>query len=179
MTSRIGKVPVTIPAGVEVKLNGQEIRVKGAKGALDWVIPAGITAKQDAGEIAVTADNDARETSALHGLSRSLVQNMLLGVSEGWSKTLSIVGTGYRALQKGQGIEIQVGYSHPVLIDPIEGIELKVVDQNTITVSGIDKQKVGEVAANIRKVRKPEPYKGKGIRYADETVRLKAGKAGK
>jgi large subunit ribosomal protein L6 len=179
MTSRIGKVPLTVPAGVEVKLDGQAIAVKGAKGALDWVIPTGITVKQDADVITVTADDELRETSALHGLSRSLVQNMLLGVSEGWSKTLSIVGTGYRALQKGQGIEIQVGYSHPVLIDPIDEIELKVVDQNTITVSGIDKQKVGEVAANIRKVRKPEPYKGKGIRYADEVVRLKAGKAGK
>jgi large subunit ribosomal protein L6 len=179
MTSRIGKVPVTVPSGVEVNINGSAISVKGEKGELDYTVPAGIKVEQDGDQLNVIAENEEGQTVAFHGLARSLVANMIEGVTNGFSKRLSIVGTGYRATQKGGGIEVAAGYSHPVFVKEQEGVTLKVEDSNLISVSGIDKQRVGEVAARIRKIRPPEPYKGKGIRYQNEVVRRKAGKAGK
>ena len=178
--SRIGRLPVPVPAGVDVTINGNEVTVKGPKGTLSRTIaqPLSVTRQED-GTILVTRPNDERESRSLHGLSRTLVNNMVVGVTEGYSKQLEIVGTGYRAAQKGTGVELSLGFSHTVTVEPPEGIDLKVEGNLKIIVSGISKERVGEVAANIRKIRPPEPYKGKGVRYAGENVRRKVGKAGK
>lgn len=177
--SRIGKKPIEIPAGVEVKIDGQKVDVKGPKGNLSLEIPAPITAEIEGSEVLVKRPNDDRTSRALHGLSRTLVANMVEGVTQGYRKDLEIVGTGYRAVAKGKGIELALGFSHTIQVDAPEGIELKLDSPTKLSVIGIDKQMVGETAANIRKLKKPEPYKGKGIRYVGEVVRRKVGKAGK
>lgn len=177
--SRIGKQPITIPAGVDISISGQDVKVKGPKGQLELTIPDPITAKVEGSEVVVERPNDDRTSRALHGLSRTLVYNMVVGVTEGYKKDLEIVGTGYRAVQKGKGLEFTLGFSHPVTVEAPEGIELKLESPTKFSVMGIDKQLVGETAANIRKLKKPEPYKGKGIRYVGEAVRRKVGKAGK
>lgn len=177
--SRIGKQPVTIPSGVEVTIDGQTVTVKGPKGTLTQEIPAPIEVKQEDGAIVVTRPDDERENRSLHGLARTLIYNNVVGVTEGYTKKLEIVGTGYRVLAKGSDLEFSLGYSHTILFKAPEGITFQVEGPTKISVNGIDKQQVGEVAANIRKLRKPEPYKGKGVRYAGEHIRRKAGKAGK
>jgi large subunit ribosomal protein L6 len=178
--SRVGKSPIPIPSGVEVTIEGSRVAVKGPKGELEHVAPPSITVQRDGDELVITRPDDERENRALHGLTRSLVNNMILGVSEGFSRDLEIVGVGYRAIAQGPGkIELQVGYSHSVPFEAPEGIVFEVPAPTRITVRGCDKQLVGQVAANIRKIRKPEPYKGKGIRYADERVLRKAGKSAK
>jgi large subunit ribosomal protein L6 len=178
--SRIGKKPITVPSGVDVTISGSHIAVKGPKGQLEMDAPEDITVARDGDDIVVTRPDDERAHRALHGLTRSLVNNMVLGVSEGFSRDLEIVGVGYRCLAQGQDkIELQVGYSHSVPVKAPDGITFEVPAPNRVTVKGIDKQLVGQVAADIRKIRKPEPYKGKGIRYADERVLRKAGKSAK
>ncbi|WP_336651529.1 MULTISPECIES: 50S ribosomal protein L6 [unclassified Leucobacter] len=177
--SRIGKLPITVPGGVDVKIEGQKVTVKGSKGELALVVSEPIRVALEDGQVLVTRPNDERESRALHGLTRTLINNNIIGVTEGYSKQLEVVGTGYRVQQKGTGLELALGFSHPVNVDAPEGITLAVEGNTKITVSGISKQAVGEAAANIRKLKKPEPYKGKGIRYAGENVRRKAGKAGK
>jgi large subunit ribosomal protein L6 len=178
--SRIGKVPVPVPAGVDVTIDGAVVTVKGPKGTLSHTVAAPITvARDEAGALVVTRPNDERESRSLHGLTRTLLSNLVTGVTQGYEKKLEIVGTGYRVVAKGSDLEFALGFSHPVSVTPPEGITLTVESPTKITVSGIDKQQVGEVAANIRKIRKPEPYKGKGVRYAGEQVRRKVGKAGK
>lgn len=179
--SRIGRLPIAIPSGVNVSLDGPQVDVKGPKGSLTLTVAAPITiAKNEAGQLEVARPNDERESRSLHGLTRTLVNNMILGVTEGYEKKLEIVGVGYRVIAKGpKQLEFALGFSHPVIIDAPEGIEFVVETPTRFSVKGIDKQLVGETAANIRKLRKPEPYKGKGIRYAGEHVRRKAGKAGK
>ena len=179
MASHIGKLPVAIPAGVEVTIDGQNFSTKGPKGSDSYVIPEGITGAVENNEIVLTPADDLRPTRAKHGLSRSIIAGMVKGVHEGYAKTLQIVGTGYRAVMKGKGIEFFLGYSHTITVNPPEGIEFEVPNATTVVVKGIDKQVVGQVAANIRKLRAPEPYKGKGIKYADEHILRKAGKAGK
>ena len=179
--SRIGKLPIPVPAGVEVDLDGQLVSVKGPKGTLSLQVREPINvARNDAGELEVSRPDDQRDNRALHGLTRTLVNNMVVGVTQGYEKKLEIVGVGYRVLSKGPAqLEFQLGFSHPVIIDAPEGITFTVEKPTAFSVQGIDKQAVGEVAANIRKLRKPEPYKGKGVRYAGEHVRRKVGKAGK
>ena len=177
--SRIGRLPIDIPAGVDVKVDGAAVTVKGPKGELALTVASPIEVKVEDGQVLVTRPDDERESRALHGLTRSLIANQIIGVTEGYSKGLEIVGTGYRVAQKGSSIEFALGFSHPVTVEPPAGITLTVEGNNKITVAGIDKQAVGETAANIRKIKKPEPYKGKGIRYAGEVVRRKAGKSGK
>ncbi len=177
--SRIGKLPVTIPAGVDVSINGQQVSVKGPKGTLGREIAELITVSVEDGSVVVDRANDSREARSLHGLSRTLINNMVVGVTEGYSKAMEIVGTGYRVLAKGTDLEFSLGYSHTILFKAPEGITFAVESPTKFTVSGINKQLVGETAAKIRMLRKPEPYKGKGVRYADENVRRKAGKAGK
>ncbi|MBM7051214.1 MULTISPECIES: 50S ribosomal protein L6 [unclassified Rothia (in: high G+C Gram-positive bacteria)] len=177
--SRIGRLPISVPAGVEVKIDGNLVAVKGPKGELSRKISAPITVAQNDGEIVVSRPNDERESRSLHGLSRTLIQNMIIGVTEGYSKKLEIVGTGYRVMAKGSDLEFALGYSHPVTVKAPEGITFAVEGNNKLTVSGIDKQIVGQVAANIRGLRKPDPYKGKGVRYEGEQIRRKVGKAGK
>jgi len=177
--SRIGKMPVTVPSGVDVKLDGIRVTVKGSKGELSREFTDRVSFSIDDGVITVGREDDTRESRALHGLSRALLANMVEGVSEGFTKVLEIQGVGYRASLKGSNIELLVGFSHPVDVTAPNGITFDVPEPTRILVSGIDKEQVGEVAANIRKVRPPEPYKGKGIRYAGEYVRRKAGKAGK
>jgi large subunit ribosomal protein L6 len=178
--SRIGKKPITVPSGVDVTINGSHVAVKGPKGELALDAPEDITIAQEGDEIVVNRPDDERAHRALHGLTRSLVNNMVVGVSEGFSRDLEIVGVGYRALAQGPNkLELQVGYSHSVPVEAPEGISFEVPAPNRITVRGIDKQLVGQVAADIRKIRKPEPYKGKGIRYANERVLRKAGKSAK
>ena len=179
MASHIGKLPIAIPAGVEVKIDGQNFEAKGAKGSDSYVIPEGISAAVEGNEIILTPADDLRPTRAKHGLARSIMAGKVKGVHEGYSKTLQIVGTGYRAVAKGQGIEFFLGYSHTITVNPPEGITFEVPNANQVIVKGIDKQAVGQVAANIRKLRAPEPYKGKGVKYADERILRKAGKAGK
>ncbi|GLJ79527.1 50S ribosomal protein L6 [Microbacterium imperiale] len=177
--SRIGRLPIDIPAGVTVEVTGQDVVVTGPKGELRLTVAKPIEAKVEENQVLVTRPDDERESRALHGLTRTLINNNIIGVTQGYSKGLEVVGTGYRVAQKGSSVEFALGFSHPVTVDAPAGITLTVEGNNKLTVSGIDKQAVGETAANIRKIRKPEPYKGKGVRYAGEVVRRKAGKAGK
>ncbi|MFD1825134.1 MULTISPECIES: 50S ribosomal protein L6 [Mumia] len=179
--SRIGKQPVTVPSGVDIAIDGQVVTVKGPKGSLSHTVAAPITAnKGEDGAISVERPNDERQNRSLHGLTRTLINNMVIGVTQGYEKKLELVGVGYRVLAKGPAaIELSLGFSHPVPFEAPEGVTFTVESPTKLTVAGIDKQQVGEVAANIRKLRKPEPYKGKGVRYAGEQVRRKAGKAGK
>ena len=177
--SRIGKLPITVPGGVEIKIDGQRVSVKGPKGELSLVVANPIRVALEDGQVLVTRPDDERASRALHGLTRTLINNDIIGVTEGYAKQLEVVGTGYRVQQKGAGLELALGFSHPVLFDAPEGVTIAVEGNTKISVSGISKQAVGEAAANIRKLKKPEPYKGKGIRYAGENVRRKAGKAGK
>jgi large subunit ribosomal protein L6 len=178
--SRIGKSPISLPSGVDVTINGTSVSVKGPKGTLSWDTPDDITVALDGDTLTVSRPDDERSHRALHGMTRSLVANMVTGVSQGFTKELEIVGVGYRAAAQGPSkIELQVGYSHPVPVEAPEGVTFEVPAPNRIVVAGIDKQLVGQVAADIRKIRKPEPYKGKGIRYAGERVLRKAGKSAK
>ncbi|MGY6498593.1 MAG: 50S ribosomal protein L6 [Microcella sp.] len=177
--SRIGRMPIDIPGGVEVKIDGQAVTVKGPKGELSLTVASPIEVAIEDNQVVVTRPDDERDSRSLHGLTRTLIANQIIGVTQGYSKGLEVVGTGYRVQAKGSSVEFALGFSHPVTVDPPAGITFTVEGNNKLTVSGIDKQAVGEVAANIRKIRKPEPYKGKGIRYAGEVVRRKAGKAGK
>lgn len=178
--SRIGKLPIQVPAGVDVTIDGRSVQVKGPKGSLSLELSAPIAiAKGEDGVLNVTRPNDERQNKALHGLSRTLVANMITGVTQGYSKKLEISGVGYRVQAKGSNLEFALGYSHPILIEAPEGITFKVESPTKLTVEGIDKQKVGEVAANIRKLRKPDPYKAKGVKYEGEVIRRKVGKAGK
>jgi large subunit ribosomal protein L6 len=177
--SRIGKSPIPVPAGVEVKIDGANVSVKGPKGQLSLVVASPITAALVGSEVIVTRPDDERASRSLHGLTRTLIANQIQGVTEGYTKGLEIVGTGYRVAAKGSSLEFALGYSHSITVNPPAGITFTVEGNTKVMVSGIDKQAVGEVAANIRKLRKPEPYKGKGVRYAGEVVRRKAGKSGK
>ncbi|MEZ0449045.1 50S ribosomal protein L6 [Cellulomonas sp. ICMP 17802] len=178
--SRIGRVPVPVPAGVDVTIDGAVVTVKGPKGSLTHTIAAPIeVARDEAGALVVTRPDDERASRSLHGLTRTLLANLVTGVTEGYVKKLEIVGTGYRVTAKGEDLEFALGFSHPVTVNPPAGITFVVEAPTRFSVQGIDKQQVGEVAANIRKIRKPEPYKGKGVRYAGENVRRKVGKAGK
>jgi large subunit ribosomal protein L6 len=179
--SRIGKLPVPVPSGVDVALDGNVVTVKGPKGTLTHTVATPISvSKEDDGAVKVNRPDDERENRSLHGLTRTLIANMVTGVSEGYEKKLEIVGVGYRVLSKGPTqLEFQLGYSHPITFEAPEGITFTVDGPTKLGVQGIDKQLVGEVAANIRKLRKPEPYKGKGVRYAGEQIRRKVGKAGK
>ena len=174
--SRIGKKPVVIPKGVDVSLSGNDIKVKGSKGELAISVHPEMAVKVEEGEIVVERPSDEKKHKALHGLSRSLIQNMVTGVSEGFAKTLEIIGVGYRAEMKGKTLNLALGYSHPVDFDVPEGVTIETPNQTTIVISGADKQAVGQAAAVIRGFRPPEPYKGKGIRYQGEQVRRKAGK---
>ncbi|MEY2433196.1 MAG: large subunit ribosomal protein [Acidimicrobiaceae bacterium] len=178
--SRIGKAPIPVPSGVTVTIADRHITVAGPKGALDRDLPGVITVRQDDSQLLVERPNDERQNRAQHGLTRSLVNNMVVGVTEGFVKELEIVGVGYRATAQGaNAIELALGFSHPVRVEAPPGIEFEVPQPTRISVKGIDKEAVGQVAANIRKIRKPEPYKGKGVRYAGERVQRKAGKTGK
>ncbi|NYI05916.1 50S ribosomal protein L6 [Allostreptomyces psammosilenae] len=178
--SRIGKLPIPVPAGVDVTIDGRTVAVKGPKGSLTHTVAAPIdVAKAEDGTLVVTRPNDERESKALHGLSRTLVANMITGVTQGYVKSLEISGVGYRVVAKGSNLEFSLGYSHPITVEPPEGITFRVESPTKLHVEGIDKQRVGEVAANIRKLRKPDPYKAKGVKYAGEVIRRKVGKAGK
>ena len=177
--SRIGRLPITVPAGVTVTVDGSAVKVAGPKGELSLNVAAPIEVALEDGTLTVTRPGDERASRSLHGLTRTLIANQIIGVTEGYSKGLEIVGTGYRVQAKGSSLEFALGYSHPITFDPPAGISFEVEGNTKVTVRGIDKQAVGEVAANIRKLRKPEPYKGKGVRYAGEVVRRKAGKSGK
>ncbi len=178
--SRIGRKPITVPSGVEVAISGQTVTVKGPKGVLSHTLAEPITLERgDDGELSVVRPNDERKAKELHGLSRTLVNNMIVGVTEGYRKSLEIAGTGYRVAAKGSDLEFALGFSHPVVVAAPDGITFSVERPTLFHVAGIDKQQVGEVAANIRKIRPPEPYKGKGVRYQGEVIRRKAGKAGK
>ncbi|WP_115790331.1 50S ribosomal protein L6 [Arthrobacter silvisoli] len=177
--SRIGRLPITVPAGVDVKVDGSVISVKGAKGELSHTVASPIEVSLDENTLTVTRPNDERNSRSLHGLTRTLIANMIEGVTKGYEKKLEIVGTGYRVQAKGSDLEFALGFSHPVNISAPEGITFTVEGPTKFSVSGISKQQVGEVAANIRKLRKPDPYKGKGVRYAGEVIRRKVGKAGK
>jgi large subunit ribosomal protein L6 len=178
--SRIGKAPIPVPSGVDVTIAGAHITVKGPKGTLERDIPGAITVRQDGEELVVERPNDERQNRALHGLVRSLVNNMVVGVHEEFTKELEIIGVGYRAAAQGSNkLDLALGFSHPVSVDAPDGISFETPSPNRIIVKGIDKEAVGQVAANIRKIRKPEPYKGKGVRYLGEYVAKKAGKTGK
>jgi large subunit ribosomal protein L6 len=178
--SRIGKAPITVPAGVDVTVSGGRVSVKGPKGTLERAIPGDIGISQDGDTLTITRPDEQSKTKALHGLTRSLVNNMVIGVTEGFKKTLEIHGVGYRAEQQGPNkLRMSLGYSHTVDVNAPEGITFEVPAQTSVIVLGIDKEVVGQVAANIRSIRKPEPYKGKGVRYAGERIIRKAGKAGK
>ncbi len=178
--SRIGKLPVTVPSGVDVQIDDRLVTVKGPKGTLSHQVAAPITVEQGEGVLDVKRPDDERESRSLHGLTRTLVNNMVVGVTDGYEKKLEIVGVGYRVLPKGPTqLEFQLGYSHSIVFDAPEGITFTVDGPTRLGVTGIDKQLVGETAAKIRKLRKPEPYKGKGVRYAGEQIRRKVGKAGK
>ena len=176
--SRIGRAPITIPAGVEVKVDGQHVAVKGPKGALEMNVAPTMKVEVEAGVIHVSRPNDAKENRSLHGLTRTLVNNMVVGVSEGCSKTLEVNGVGYRAAKEGKNLVLNVGYSHQVIMPETEDIQIEVPNPNQIIVKGIDKQKVGQFAAEVRGKRPPEPYKGKGIKYDYEVIRRKEGKTG-
>ncbi len=178
--SRIGNAPVPVPSGVEVSVSGLDVTVKGPKGTLEHTVPESVSLSVEDGHVVVTRADDERESKALHGLTRSLINNMVIGVSQGFRKDLEIVGVGYRANAKGKDqLELSLGFSHPVSVKAPDGIEFDVPEPTKIGVIGIDKQAVGQVAAEIRSYRKPEPYKGKGVRYAGERIIRKAGKAGK
>ncbi|MFM9135608.1 MAG: 50S ribosomal protein L6 [bacterium] len=178
--SRIGRLPIAVPSGVEVSIDGPQVTVKGPKGTLTHTVVEPIAvAREDDGTLTVTRPNDERDARARHGLTRTLIANMVTGVTQGYEKGLEIVGTGYRVQAKGNALEFALGYSHPIVFEAPEGITFSVESPTKFKVAGIDKQQVGEVAANIRKLRKPEPFKGKGVRYEGEVVRRKAGKAGK
>jgi large subunit ribosomal protein L6 len=178
--SRIGRMPIPVPSGVDVTIDGRAVIVKGPKGTLSHTLAEPITiGKRDDGGLIVERPDDERASKALHGLSRTLVANMVQGVTEGYAKTLEIVGTGYRVQARGQDLEFSLGFSHPVLVTAPEGVTFAVEAPTRFTVSGIDKQKVGQIAANLRRLRRPDPYKGKGVRYQGEQIRRKAGKAGK
>ena len=177
--SRIGRLPIDIPAGVTVEVAGRQVQVKGPKGELALTVATPIEVAVQEGQVLVSRPDDERESRSLHGLTRTLINNNIIGVTQGYTKGLEVVGTGYRVQQKGAAIEFALGFSHPVLVDPPTGITFTVDGPTRLGVQGIDKQLVGEVAANIRKLRKPEPYKGKGVRYAGEQIRRKVGKAGK
>ena len=178
--SRIGKLPIPVPSGVDVTIDGQLVTVKGPKGTLSHTVAEPITVERaEDGTLAVKRPNDERQNRALHGLTRSLVNNLVVGVTQGYEKKLEIHGVGYRVLARGSDLEFSLGFSHPVKVSPPEGITFTVEAATRFSVQGIDKQRVGEVAANIRKLRKPDPYKGKGVRYAGEKIRRKVGKTGK
>ncbi len=178
--SRIGRLPIPVPSGVDVAIDGRTVNVKGPKGALSHTVAAPITVDRDEdGTLRVTRPDDERESRALHGLSRTLIANMITGVTEGYTKTLEIVGVGYRVQARGSDLEFALGFSHPVPVKAPEGISFAVESPTRLRVTGIDKQQVGEVAAKIRKIRKPDPYKGKGVRYQGEVVKRKVGKTGK
>jgi large subunit ribosomal protein L6 len=178
--SRIGRLPIPVPSGVDVQIEGRRVTVKGPKGTLEHTLAEPIEiSRQDDGTLQVVRPDDERSNRSLHGLSRTLVANMVTGVTDGYSKTLEIVGTGYRVQARGSDLEFALGFSHPVVVPAPEGITFTVEAPTRFTVSGVDKQKVGEVSATIRKLRKPDPYKGKGVRYQGEQIRRKAGKAGK
>jgi large subunit ribosomal protein L6 len=177
--SRIGRTPVPVPNGVEIKVEGRELTVTGPKGSLERRLPGDISVRQEGAEVIVERPDDERENRALHGLVRSLVNNMVLGVSQGFDKELEIIGVGYRANMQGSTLDLALGFSHPVRVDAPEGIAFEVPAPNRIVVRGIDKEQVGQVAADIRAIRKPEPYKGKGVRYLGEYVARKAGKTAK
>ncbi|MGQ4597230.1 50S ribosomal protein L6 [Nocardia sp. R6R-6] len=177
--SRIGKKPIAIPAGVDIAIDGQDVSVKGPKGALSLTVAEPITVAEEDGQLQVGRPDDERRSRALHGLTRTLVSNMIVGVTQGYEKKLEIFGVGYRVALKGQNLEFALGYSHPVPIEAPEGITFAVESPTKFSVSGIDKQKVGQISAVIHGLRKPDPYKGKGIRYAGEVVRRKVGKTGK
>jgi large subunit ribosomal protein L6 len=177
--SRIGRLPIDIPSGVDVTVDGRDVTVKGPKGSLALTVAQPITVALEEGRVLVSRPDDERVSRSLHGLTRTLIANNIIGVTQGYTKGLEVVGTGYRVQARGANIEFALGFSHPVVVEPPAGISFTVEGNNRLTVSGIDKQAVGETAANIRKIRKPEPYKGKGVRYAGENVRRKAGKSGK
>ncbi len=177
--SRIGKKPIEIPSGVEISINDMTVSVKGPKGSLTRVFHKDMILRKEENQLIVERPSDEKIHRALHGTTRSILSNMIEGVTNGYQKTLVLVGVGYRATKSGNKVVVNVGYSHPVEVEPEEGIELEVPEQTKIIVKGIDKERVGEVAANIRSIRKPEPYKGKGIKYADERIRRKEGKTGK
>ena len=177
--SRIGRLPIDIPSGVTVSVDGREVAVKGPKGELSLTVANPIEVKVEEGQVVVTRPDDERASRSLHGLTRTLISNNIVGVTQGYTKGIEIVGTGYRVQAKGQDLEFALGYSHPITFKAPEGISFAVEGVNKLSVNGIDKQQVGEVAAKIRKLRAPEPYKGKGVRYAGEQIRRKAGKAGK
>ncbi|AVQ20352.1 50S ribosomal protein L6 [Fusobacterium necrophorum subsp. funduliforme] len=174
--SRVGKKPIVVPAGVEVKIDGHKVTVKGPKGTLEKEFNQELTIKLENGEVVVERPNDEPKVRAIHGTTRALIQNMVSGVSEGFKKSLTLVGVGYRAAVKGKGLELSLGYSHPVIIDEVPGITFTVEKNTTILVEGIEKDLVGQIAANIRSKRAPEPYKGKGVKYTDEHIRRKEGK---
>ncbi|MCI7343073.1 MAG: 50S ribosomal protein L6 [Fusobacterium necrophorum] len=174
--SRVGKKPIVVPAGVEVKIDGHKVTVKGPKGTLEKEFNQELTIKLENGEVVVERPNDEPKVRAIHGTTRALIQNMVSGVSDGFKKSLTLVGVGYRAAVKGKGLELSLGYSHPVIIDEVPGITFTVEKNTTILVEGIEKDLVGQIAANIRSKRAPEPYKGKGVKYTDEHIRRKEGK---
>ena len=177
--SRIGRLPIDIPSGVDVKVDGPAVTVTGPKGELSLTVASPIEVTLEGGRVLVTRPDDERASRSLHGLTRTLINNQIIGVTVGYSKGLEIVGTGFRVAAKGSSLEFALGYSHSITVAPPAGITFTIDGNTKLAVHGIDKQQVGEVAANIRKLRKPEPYKGKGVRYAGEVVRRKAGKAGK
>ena len=177
--SRIGKAPITVPSGVDIKVDGQTITVKGPKGELTQVLPEPISVTVEEGTLTVNRPDDHRDNRSLHGLSRSLVNNMVVGVTEGYKQDMEIFGVGYRVVAKGSDLEFALGYSHPVPVAAPDGITFAVDGATKFSISGIDKQQVGQIAANIKRLRKHDPYKGKGIRYAGEQVRRKVGKTGK
>ena len=177
--SRVGQKPIPVPSGVDVKIEGARVAVKGSRGTLERTFHERVSIAHEEGQLSVARTDDERQSRALHGLSRALLNNMVVGVSEGFRRELNIIGVGYRAVLKGEDLELQLGFSHPVKFAAPPGITFEVPEPTKVIVSGIDKETVGQVAADIRKLRPPEPYKGKGIRYSDEQVRRKAGKAGK
>ena len=177
--SRIGKLPIPVPGGVDITIDGRQVTVKGPKGQLTHSVAAPIEVAQEDGTLLVRRPDDERSSKALHGLTRTLIANMVVGVTDGYEKKLEIVGTGYRVVAKGSTLEFALGYSHPITIEPPDGVTFRVEAPTRFSVAGIDKQQVGEVAANLRKLRKPDPYKGKGVRYADAQLKLRPGKTGK